>query len=140
MGGPPSRLRSPCFWSDAWPEAVWAQELAAQSRTYIVLEAEPEPMRSFGEIVGVGGVSYFDDAEILTLAVAPQFQRQGIGQRLLAALLDIAETRGVNRVFLEVRSKATHVQNMYRAAGFSPIAVRKRYYSDDDAVVMLRET
>ncbi|QRV01799.1 GNAT family N-acetyltransferase [Arcanobacterium phocisimile] len=128
------------FARDAWPEPVWAEELAGDSRTYIALETSPLPLRSFGEIVAVGGVSYYDDGEILTLAVAPEFRRQGVGKHLLNVLLDIADQRGVSRTFLEVRSKHTGVQDMYRAAGFSQIAVRKKYYSDDDAVVMVRES
>ncbi|WP_216381348.1 ribosomal protein S18-alanine N-acetyltransferase [Arcanobacterium phocae] len=128
------------FARDAWPSTVWEDELSASYRTYLVLSEPPGPLRSLGSIVGVGGVAYVDDAEILTIAVSPRYQRQGIGSRLLEILLDIAACHGAQRVFLEVRSKDEGVQKMYAKAGFQEISRRKHYYSDDDAVVMLRET
>lgn len=128
------------FGRDAWPESLWRDELDGAERTYLLLEDEPDPLRSLGEIVAVGGVSYYDDAEILTIAVSPHFRRRGIGHQLLAALLKIAEFYGAKRAFLEVRAAHKGVQKMYADAGFRQIAVRKRYYSDDDAVVMLRES
>jgi amino-acid N-acetyltransferase len=55
-----------------------------------------------GAVVGCGAlhVMWEDLAEIRTVAVSPDCQGQGIGHRLVAALLDSARTVGVRRVFV----------------------------------------
>ena len=48
--------------------------------------------------------------------------------------------RGLETVFLEVRSRNTAAINLYTAYGFKRVGVRKGYYKnpDDDAVIMLK--
>ena len=126
------------FHRDSWGEHVWESELTASDRRYLMLTAPVLPMRSLPEIVAVGGVYVGDDADILTVAVAPRFRRRGIASALVEELVSYARSQGASRVFLEVRSSDTGAQELYRRLCFEPIALRKRYYSDDDAVVMLR--
>lgn len=74
------------------------------------------------------------ESEILNLAVAPQWRRQGVGRALLTACL-----RGrAGDTYLEVRSSNEVAQKFYRAAGFQPVAERPQYYSTsgDSAIVM----
>ncbi|HBS36523.1 MAG TPA: hypothetical protein DEA50_15835 [Parvularcula sp.] len=78
-----------------------------------------------------------DDAEILTLAVAPAVQRQGCARALLGALLAAARGAGVRSVFLEVDAGKKGAIALYAGAGFSPVSRRRRYYkSGADALVM----
>lgn len=68
-----------------------------------------------------------DEAELLLLAVAPEFRRQGVGGRLLDHFLDAARAAGASRVHLEVREGNPAVA-MYRRAGFSVAGKRVKYY------------
>jgi ribosomal-protein-alanine N-acetyltransferase len=78
-----------------------------------------------------------DEAEILTLAVAPAQQRRGCARALVAALLEAARGDGVRSVFLEVDAGKKGAIALYEGAGFSRIARRRRYYkSGADALVM----
>src|SRR5579863_3364954 len=54
-----------------------------------------------------------DEREILNLAVAPEFRRQGVGRGLLAGFL--TEARGT--VFLEVRESNLAARNIYKSMG-----------------------
>ncbi|HHN66593.1 MAG TPA: ribosomal-protein-alanine N-acetyltransferase [Thermopetrobacter sp.] len=81
-------------------------------------------------------------ADILSIAVAPAFQRRGIGGRLLAAALTDAAAGGAGRVFLEVAADNAAAQALYRQQKFEPVGVRKNYYrradgSRADALVLL---
>ena len=81
-------------------------------------------------------------ADILTIAVAPAFQRRGIGGRLLAAALTDAATFGAARIFLEVATDNAAAQALYRQQKFEPVGVRKNYYqrangTRADALVLL---
>jgi ribosomal-protein-alanine N-acetyltransferase len=82
-----------------------------------------------------------DDAEVLTLAVAPQARRQGIGQALVAAAAQAGEAAGATAMFLEVAVDNPAALALYERAGFLRIALRTDYYDRGtdgscDAVVM----
>ena len=68
-----------------------------------------------------------DEAELLLLAVAPQFRRRGIGRLLLDHFIDQAQDCGASRVHLEVREGNPAVI-MYREAGFTVAGRRPKYY------------
>lgn len=68
-----------------------------------------------------------DEAELLLLAVAPEFRLQGIGRMLLDQFMAHSLNCGVSRVHLEVREGNPAVV-MYRAAGFAVAGRRRKYY------------
>jgi [ribosomal protein S18]-alanine N-acetyltransferase len=75
-----------------------------------------------------------DEMEILNLAVAPEFRRNGIaGQLLKSAFLDF---RG--SVFLEVRESNAGALKFYKALGFQQVSRREGYYEipPEAAIVM----
>lgn len=124
------------FGRDAWPESVWETELAGTGRTFVLVFDPPTPVQSVGSLVAVGGVSHGPEAEILTIAVAERFRRRGIGRALLATLIGEAQAHHATDVYLEVRASDKGTQALYESAGFVAVGLRKRYYSNDDAVVM----
>ena len=80
------------------------------------------------------------EGEIYRVAVAPHKRQRGVGYRLLDYALKTERGRGLETVFLEVRSRNTPAINLYSAYGFKRAGIRKNYYKnpDDDAIVMLR--
>jgi len=80
-----------------------------------------------------------DEAEVLTLAVAPAARRQGLGRGLLEAALELAAAAGARQIFLEVSVGNEAARALYAAAGFAEIGRRRRYYADgSDALVLSR--
>lgn len=77
-------------------------------------------------------------AELETIAVAPESQRQGIGRQILTALMDALKAVGVDELLLEVRSSNLPAIALYRAQGFVQSGLRPGYYLDpvEDAVLM----
>ena len=85
-----------------------------------------------------------DEAHLLNLCSAPGQQGQGLGQRMLQALLKIAGGHGAQRVFLEVRPSNRRAVALYERSGFNEIGRRPRYYpainnGREDAIVMAME-
>lgn len=70
-----------------------------------------------------------DEAEILTFAVAPNAQGQGVGAALLTLALAQAKSCGVVRVFLEVAANNAAACALYSRAGFVQTGIRKGYYA-----------
>ncbi|MGL4278861.1 MAG: ribosomal protein S18-alanine N-acetyltransferase [Albidovulum sp.] len=83
------------------------------------------------------------EAELLTLAVAPDARRQGSGGRLLADFLAESARRGAESAFLEVAADNAAALALYRRHGFAEAGRRRGYYRDSpgealDAIVMSR--
>ena len=111
-----------------WSEAVWREELESPFGLYLILEEG-------GEIFGQIGVRHIlDELHITTLAVRPERRRQGHARTLVgAALAAFPEAR---RVHLEVRPSNAAARALYEAMGFSTTGLRRRYYGDEDALLM----
>ncbi len=81
-----------------------------------------------------------DEAHLLNLTIAPQWQRKGHGRALLLYLTSIAITEFAHRFLLEVRPSNRNAQALYESLGFKTIGVRRNYYparaGREDAVVM----
>lgn len=92
-----------------------------------------------GEVIGYGGIwLVVDEAHITTIAIAPEHQRQGIGEKLLTELLVKAREAGMMCSTLEVRASNDPAIRLYEKLGFVVAARRKAYYPDnkEDAIVM----
>jgi len=90
-------------------------------------------------IIGFAGLWLMvDEAHITTIAMHPDFRRRGLGEYMLASLIDIAYSIGARWVTLEVRVSNYSAQNLYRKYGFREAGLRHRYYSDnqEDALIM----
>jgi len=91
------------------------------------------------QIVGFAGLwMMVDEAHITTFAVRQGWRRQGIGERLLLALFDMARARHAQVATLEVRPSNVAARRLYEKYGFALTGIRPRYYSDDneDALIM----
>ena len=68
-------------------------------------------------------------AVILTLAVAPEAQRRGLGRAFLLAALDEAARRGAKSMFLEVSVTNEAASALYLSCGFTQVGRRRGYYA-----------
>jgi len=107
--------------------------------------------RFFGEkassgnqyILGFAGMWVMaDEAHITNIAVRKQYQRQGIGERLLISIIDFATKLKADFITLEVRASNTVAQSLYQKYGFTQVGVRPGYYTDnrEDALLMSSES
>lgn len=83
-----------------------------------------------------------DEAHLTNIAVRNQYQRQGIGERLLISTIDLAAELKTNFITLEVRASNTAAQSLYSKYGFTQVSVRPGYYTDnkEDALIMSTES
>lgn len=126
-------IEEQAFPDTAWSVETFWSELAGVPETRRYLVAERGTL-----IVGYAGLmAAGPDADVQTIAVAPDARRHGIGTLLLDALLDEAGRRGCSRVTLEVAASGEDAQRLYARRGFQAIARRTGYYGPGaDAVVM----
>lgn len=120
-----------------WPASAYNYELTnPQSLLWVAeLTGEASPPKIVGMIVMWLIV---DEAHIATLAVEPEFRRQGIGRALLATALGEAARRGMLEATLEVRANNLVARRLYREFSFETVGIRPQYYRDnsEDALIM----
>ena len=95
-----------------------------------------------GRGIALGRVAA-DEAELLTLAVLPEYRGSGLGRGLLAGFEAGARARGATVAHLEVAAGNAPAIFLYRAGGYAEVGRRAGYYrapdrSRDDAVLMAR--
>ena len=83
------------------------------------------------------------EADILTIATAPEHRRKGLARTLIGALASRLGERGVARFTLDVAEDNTPARALYRELGFTEDGRRPRYYTSGrdvpvDAVLMSR--
>lgn len=94
-------------------------------------------------IVGIAGFWIMvDEAHITTLATRNAYRRQGIGERLLIQIIEMAVQMKANIVTLEARLSNIQAQALYEKYGFQKVGIRKAYYTDngEDAVIMTTDS
>lgn len=70
-----------------------------------------------------------DEAELITIAVTPTAQGQGLGRALLRLFESTAQSRGADRAFLEVAEDNTRALALYRQVGWRESGCREGYYT-----------
>ncbi|MBF2025908.1 MAG: ribosomal protein S18-alanine N-acetyltransferase [Oscillatoriales cyanobacterium C42_A2020_001] len=101
----------------------------------------PSPITHSPLLLALGcSWAILEEAHITLMAVHPAYQRQGLGQAMLYALLMAAYKRRLERATLEVRASNQAAIALYEKFGFKTAGRRKRYYQDtgEDALVMWR--
>jgi ribosomal-protein-alanine N-acetyltransferase len=122
-----------------------APEHAEPSRRHFPLSLlqsrlQPTVRPNLASIIGFAGLWLMvDEAHVTTIATHPEFRGLGVGELLLASLVDIAYDIRAQVVTLEVRVSNGVAQNLYRKYGFQDAGIRRRYYSDnhEDALIMV---
>lgn len=133
-----ARLHAQVF-DPAWTEASLRTMLDHPAATSFVATIGG-PTEVVGFIIGQLAA---DEAEILTVGVAPSSQRAGIGRKLVEGLMRAANRAEARRIFLDVAADNEAAIALYDVLGFEQIGRRKGYYARAsgppvDAITMAR--
>ncbi len=121
-----------CF-SMPWSRQSLTHQMISENCVFLVAENEN------GVILGYVGLTHvLDEGYISNVAVAPEFRRQGVADRLIYALEEKARQLSLAFLTLEVRESNTPAIALYSKHRFVPVGVRKNYYEKprEDAILM----
>ena len=127
-------LEKICF-ADPWSEMSIASELQSLWSYWLVALEDDR-------VIGyVGSQSSIDEADIMNVAVHPDFRRQGIAEALINRLVADLKERDIHALLLEVRVSNTPAITLYEKLGFSQVGRRKNYYHNpkEDALILRKE-
>lgn len=127
-------LESACF-SDPWSENAFFSELSNPLSLWLVAV---DGQRVAGY---VGSQAVIDMADVMNVAVDPQYRRQGIAEHLMDELINQLRGKGVNALLLEVRVSNTPAISLYEKLGFYQVGIRPNYYfkPKEDALILRKE-
>ena len=120
--------------ADPWSEESFERILGGQAAIFHVVVVPPE-----SAVVGyIIAFSVGADAELLNVAVAPDYRGRGFAGQMLDAVLIQLDGIGVRTAFLEVRESNRAARALYGSRGFKEIGRRRNYYRRpvEDALVM----
>ena len=115
-------LHAICFTTPRPWRAAEFETMLARPGTFLL--AEPQGF-AMGQTAGA-------EAELLTLAVAPEARRNGLGRSLLDGFHAEAARRGATTTLLEVAASNAPALALYTASGYSEIGRRRAYYRAPD--------
>lgn len=129
-----AELEKLCF-TLPWSEKSVAGELENPLALWLVA-MEGDSLAGY-----VGSQTVMDETDMMNLAVAPQFRRQGVGEALVNALVASLKERGSLCLTLEVRDSNEAARALYAKLGFVEIGRRRGYYRDprEDALILRKE-
>lgn len=119
-----ANLHKQCFPDKPWSESDFADlkksgcEILASDNGFIVWR------------------TVADEAEIISIGVAPDARRQGIAGAMILLMEQELKKSSIVNVFLEVSKVNTPAKKLYEKYGFQPTGRRPKYYDGIDAIIM----
>ncbi|MEZ0231534.1 MAG: ribosomal protein S18-alanine N-acetyltransferase [Methylophilaceae bacterium] len=81
-----------------------------------------------------------DEAHLLNISIAAEYQGRGLGRELLVHMMQVARQYNALNMFLEVRVSNLAAIGLYENMGFNEMAIRRNYYpaknGREDAILM----
>ncbi len=128
------KIEIECF-TTPWSKSAFEKELKTNKFAIYVVAVDSE----IDKVVGYGGMWHvINEGHITNIAVAEDYRRQGVGMKIIEKLEEIALSKEMIGLTLEVRRGNQKAMGLYRKKGFRISGIRPEYYSDtkEDAIIM----
>ena len=116
-----AELERLCF-SQPWSERSVAEELDNPLSFWLVC-VEEERVLGY-----VGSQTVLGETDMMNIAVSPESRRTGIGETLIAVLVEELKSRGSHCLSLEVRASNDAAIALYEKLGFLKQQEKSRWY------------
>ena len=129
-----AQLEQRCF-NDPWSVNSIKSELNNPLSLWLVAVED-------GILAGyVGSQSVMGWSDMMNLAVAPEYRRQGVGERLVNTLIERLRENQISCLTLEVRVSNLTAIALYDKLGFQQVGRRPNYYKNpkEDALILRKE-
>ena len=129
-----AELEKVCF-NDPWSVNAINSELNNSLSLWLVA-VEGERLAGY-----VGSQSVLGWADMMNIAVDPDFRGQGVGRRLIEELIAHLKKNSVTCLTLEVRASNDPAIRLYDKLGFTQVGRRPNYYRSpkEDALILRKE-
>ncbi len=121
--------------SHPWNKGNFIDSLTYHHDAWVVRSSEQGLLGYFVQM------TVLDEAQLLTIGVSRECQRQGVGLFLLRHVIERAKAMEMVAIFLEVRPSNRPALALYEGHGFVVVGRRKNYYQThsgqrEDALIL----
>ena len=122
-----------------WTEAGFRAHLGESESFSLSLFAPEGEHTGFLVARSVPGQGTGPDAELLNIAVLPEYHGRSLGRLLMDPFIEWCRSRNVEKIWLEVRASNQSAIKFYRKYDFETAATRPALYSDpaEDGILMM---
>lgn len=93
-----------------------------------------------GKVIGfITYVIIYERAEIIDIIIDLDYRKKGYGFNLLKSAIAEIKKHDVENITLEVNSNNVSAIKLYEKHGFKVVAIRRKYYGDNDAYLMKKD-
>lgn len=114
-----------------WNEQQFKSELGGSCTYGVVARAETGTFAGYALFHLIA-----DEVELLAIATAPEFVRQGVATTLYKDSVENLVREGGRTLFLEVREGNANARAFYERMGCSVCGKRPKYYHDGEAAIL----
>lgn len=127
-------LEQVCF-HDPWSENSIRAELDNELSFWLVA-LDKDTVAGY-----VGSQTVLEESDMMNVAVAPDYRRQGVGELLIRNLMSCLRESGSHCLSLEVRESNFSAINLYKKLSFVQVGKRPGYYRNpkEAALILRRE-
>lgn len=129
-----ANLEQRCF-SDPWSARSIESELSNRLSLWLVA-LDGDTVAGY-----IGSQTVLGEADMMNIAVSPEYRRQGVARSLVEALEQRLRAKDTYQLTLEVRVSNAPAIALYEKLGFRQIGKRPNYYSHpkEDAYILRKE-
>lgn len=100
---------------------------------FVIIDKEKGLAAAYGGIICV-----LDEGQILNIATHPEYRRQGLGTKIMEAVIGYAREKGITFITLEVRESNAAAIGLYESLGFYQVGRLKNYYDSpkEDGLIL----
>lgn len=117
------------FWIEPSDEDLFADPHTAYVKTGGEILIAVDKEKEF--VAGVCALAFHPDEsywELSKLSVDPQYQRQGIAEKLMDAIIELAKKKGASKLYLDTNQVLEAAVRLYRRKGFEEIPLQNSHY------------
>ncbi len=112
-----------------WQESHFSSELSKPYCQFLVLTDDETDSLIAGYIVCW---MMAEECQVLNIAVDLPFRRLGFASLMIRKCIQLAESKGINKITLEVRKSNAAAVQLYQSLNFNILHIRKGFYSNGE--------
>lgn len=116
------------------------------SREFNVTEMSNDPFLKYlmykedNQLIGFVNYSIiYERAELNYIYVDKNFRKKGIADKLMNSMFEDLKKEEVSSITLEVKKSNISAIKLYEKCNFKSVSIRKKYYGNEDGILMFKE-
>ena len=109
-----------------WSKNLFIEEMQSSFSLCFVIKDDNRPERPVMGFICFRNIA--EESELLNIGVHSEYQKTGIGKKLMEFYIDFSDRSGIKIFYLEVNSSNRPALHLYHLFSYRPTGVRHKFY------------